>query len=161
MSTHDYLKLQVRLLVVEFGRRPVLEAFAAASEAPPDQIQDELSRREANNRSKALKQPKSIDAIIAGIPMTTDSQRQAIASLGRLYESRQFLPNLRDAEEFLRRSGALLKKQKSRKDALPLVLKALSGIAQSELDSILADATRSPGQSDYAILAKQLMGKPD
>ena len=106
-----------------------------------------------------MKRPKSLDEIIAGIPATTDGQRQAIATLARLYEAKQFLPNLRDAEGFLWRSGASPKKHKSRKDALPLVLEALSSMPQSELEAILADATRSPGQSDYAILARQLMGK--
>jgi hypothetical protein len=160
MNTHDYLKFQIRLLVAEFGRRPLVEAFAAASEVAPDQIHEELAKLEANKRAKAVKHPKSLDELIAGLPATTDEQRRAIASLGRLYESKQFLPNLRDAEEFLLRSGASAGKHRNRKDALLLILKALASMSQSELDAILADATRHPGQSDYAILANQLMGKP-
>ncbi len=160
MSTQDYLKFQIRLLVAEFGRRPLVEAFAAASEVAPDQIHDELSKLEANKRAKVVKHPKSVDEIIADIPAIAEDKRQAIASLGRLYESKQFLPNLRDAEEFLRRNASSVRKHKNRKDALPLVLKTLASMAQAELDSLLASATRPLGQSDYAILANQLMGKP-
>lgn len=159
MSTQDYLKVQVRLLVAQFGRRAALEALAAASEASPEQIQDAIARLEANKNAKAVRHPKSLDEHLAALPPLPDEQREIIRSLGRLYESKQFLPNLRNAEEFLRRNGAPLKSHKSRMGALASVLNVLSSMSQPDLEGLLADATRSQGQSDYAILARQLMGK--
>jgi hypothetical protein len=160
MSTQDYLKIQLRLLVAHFGRRPVLEAFAAASEASPDRIQDEIAKLGADRRAKATKHPKTLNDLISALPALSEGQRKAIENLGCLYEAKQFLPNLRDAYEFLRRSGAPPKKHKSRKDAIAPVLKALSSMPQHELEALLADTTRSTGQSDFALLARQLIGEP-
>ncbi len=159
MSTQDYLRVQVRLLVAQFGRRAALEALAAASEASPEQIQDAIARLEANKKAKTAKHPKSLDERLAALSPLPDEQRDIVRSLGRLYESKQFLPNLRDAEEFLRRSGAPPKRHKSRMGALASVLDVLSSMSQPDLEGLLVDITRSQEQSDYAILAEQLMGK--
>jgi hypothetical protein len=160
MNTHDFLKHQFRLLVLQFGRRTVLDAFAAASEASSEQLQDEISKLEAMKKAKATKLPKSLEDILSGVHGLSGDHLRAITSLARLYEAKQFLPNLRDAEEFVRRTGGAPRKHKSRKEAMAAVVKALASIPQSESEALLADATRSPGQSDYAILAKQIMGRP-
>ncbi|MGO8678753.1 MAG: hypothetical protein ACLQVX_23155 [Limisphaerales bacterium] len=159
MSTQDYLNIQIRLLVTHFGRRPVLEAFSAASEVPPDRILDEIAKLGADKRAKAAKHPKTLGDIINALPAMSEGQREVVENLGRLYEAKQFLPNLRDAYEFFRRSGLPLKKQKSRKEAMAYVITALSSMPQHELEVLLADTTRSAGQSDFALLARQLVGE--
>ena len=76
-----------------------------------------------------------------------------------MFEAKQFLPNLRDAEEFLRRSGVPERKYKSRKEVLAPVLKRLAELPENELESLIAHSTKTSGKSDYAVLANQLMGK--
>ncbi len=85
--------------------------------------------------------------------------RNLVLQLGRLFESKLFLPNLRDAEEFLRRAGAPPRKFKKRKEALGAVLKVLTEMRESELESLVSQNANTGGKSDYAILANQLMGK--
>jgi hypothetical protein len=158
MSTQDFLNTQIRLLIAQFGRRSVLETFAAASGVSPDQIIQEIEKLQAKKRGKESKPPKSLEELIANAAPRPEAYGKII-QLGHLYEAKHFLPNLRDAETFFRRYEASPKKYKSRKDALPVVLKVLSSMPQQELEILVDDLMRSPDQSDYAILAKQLMGK--
>lgn len=159
MNSSDFLKTQIQLLIATFGRRCVIEALASASDATADQIQAEIAKLEANRKAKAFKQPQPLERLISALPHLEDAQRNLIMQLGRRYESKQFLPTLRNAEEFLRRNNVPPKKHKNRTAALPAVLKVLSTLPRSELESLLADSTRPGGESDYSILAKQLMGK--
>jgi hypothetical protein len=159
MTTAELLKIQLRLLIAQFGRETVLGALAGLADATPEQLQEEIARFEAAKRTKRPRSDRSLAELVDALAPITDEVRNLITTLGRLYESKQFLPNLRDAEEFLRRAGATNKKHKSRRGALSAVLKVLSALPKSELESLVAQATSASGQSDYAILANQLMGR--
>jgi len=159
MTTTDYLKTQLRLLVAQFGRKAVMEAFAGLTDATPEQLQEEIARLEAARRARSPKRDKSLDDLMAALPQVPEQIREAVLRLGRLFESKQFLPNLRDAAEFLRRSGAPGRKFKKRREALGPILNALVQLPTPELESLVAQNTNASGQSDYAILANQLMGK--
>jgi hypothetical protein len=136
-----------------------LDALAGLSDAPPEQLQEEIARLEAAKQAKAPKRERTLDELIAALPPMPEDIRNLVVQLARFYESKLFLQNLRDAEEFLRRRGAASKKFKSRRNALGPVLKALSEMSVSELESLVAQHINTTGQSDYAILANQLMGK--
>ena len=159
MTTTDFLKPQLRLLFAQFGRRAVLEALAGLTDATPDQIQEEIARLEATRYAKSVKRDKSLDELIGELPIISEEVRDFVRRLGVLFESKQFLPNLRDAEEFLRRNTGVTKKYKNRRESLKAVLKTLSEMEVNELESLVAQNRNASGQSDYAILANQLMGK--
>jgi hypothetical protein len=159
MMTNDFLKTQLRLLIGQFGRRAVLEALAAATDATPEQIHDEIAKLETARHKKSSKRDKPLDELLASLPPASARAKELLAQLGRMFEAKQFLPNLRDAEDFLRRSGEPGRKYKSRKEVLVPVLKRLSEMAESELESLAAHSTNTSGKSDYAVLANQLMGK--
>jgi hypothetical protein len=159
MMTPDFLKTQLRLLIAQFGRRAVLEALADATDATPEQIHDEIAKLEITRRTKSSKRDKPLDELLASLPAASTRAKELLAQLGRLFEAKQFLPNLRDAAEFLRRGGSPERKYKNRKEVLAPVLKRLSEMPESELESLVAHSTNTSGKSDYAVLANQLMGK--
>src|SRR5438270_10861751 len=159
MSTSDFLRLHLRLLVSQFGRRSVLDALADVSGVSPEKIDTEIAAHEEKKRAKAPKHDKSLEELLRYLRVASEEVKKVIADIGHLYETKQFLPNLRDAEEFLRRTDASSKKFKSRRAALGAVLKVLSEMTLDELQSLLTQITSSHGQSDYSLLANQLMGK--
>src|SRR5438874_11406921 len=126
MMNNDFLKTQFRVLIAQFGRRAVLEALAGATDATPEQIQDEIAKLETTRRAKSPKRDKPLDELLASLPPASPRAKELLAQLGRMFEAKQFLPNLRDAEAFLSRSGTRDRKCKSRKGVLALVLKRLS-----------------------------------
>jgi hypothetical protein len=159
MMTNDFLKTQIRLLIAQFGRRAVLDALAGATDTTPEQIEDEIKKLETARRAKPTKRVKPLDELLASLPAAGSRKQELLAQLGRMFEAKQFLPNLRDAVDFLRRGGAPDRKYKSRKEVFSPVLKRLSEMPESELESLVAHSTNTSGKSDYAVLANQLMGK--
>jgi len=159
MSASDILRLQLRLLVSEFGRKAVVDVLAGLSDLSREQLEAEIAAHEARKRAKVPKREKSLEEIVGLLAVNSEDAKRTISQIGRLYETKQFLPSLREAEEFVRRSGSSPKKFKSRKAALASVLKAVSEMPDGEMQSLLAQVTNGCGQSDYALLANQLMGK--
>jgi hypothetical protein len=158
MNTTEFLKTQIQLLIANFGRRSVVEALASVSNLTAEQIDAEIAKQEANRKTKSSKKPKSLDQLTSALGPLSENQLKLVTQLGRRYESKQFLATLRNVEEFLHRNNVPPKQYKSRADALPAILNVLSGLSLSELESFLADSSPG-GESDYSILAKQLMGK--
>jgi hypothetical protein len=159
MNSENFLKLQLRLLTARFGRKSVLEALGSLSGSALDPVEADIAGQEGNKLPKAPKREKTVEEIVASLPLTSKEARESILELGHLYEAKQFLPNLRDAEEFLRRNGAPARKPKSRRAARAPVLRALSEVPLSELASLVHHTKAASGQSDFLILANQLMGK--
>lgn len=159
MKTSDFLKTQLRLLVAQFGRKAVMEALAGSTDSTPEQLQEEISRIETTRRSRLPKRDKSLDELVGALPQMTDRTKELVMKLGRLFESKLFLPNLRNAEEFLRRTGATSRKFKKRREVLGPILNALVLLPADELESLVAQHANTGGKSDYVILANQLMGK--
>jgi hypothetical protein len=159
MMTTDFLKTQLRLLIAQFGRKAVLDALAGLTNVTPDQLQNEIAKLETARSVKSSKREKSLDELLAALPSTGGKAKELVAQLGRMFEAKRFLPNPRDAEEFLRRKSAPGRKYKSRKEVMGAILKSLSEMPESELESLVAHSNDSGGKSDYAVLANQLMGK--
>jgi len=159
MSASDFLRLQLRLFISQFGRKTLVDALAGLSEITSDQLEAEIDARAARKRVKVPKHDKSLEELVEVLRIDSEEAKRTILQIGRLYEAKQFLPNLRDADNFLQRSGAPRKSYKSRKSALGAVLKAISEMPFPEMHSLLTQITSSHGQSDYELLANQLMGK--
>jgi hypothetical protein len=159
MSSPDSLKVQLRPLVARFGRTRVLQALRAVSETGVAQLEPEIADAGVKKPGKPPRQQKTVEEMVASLRLASEEAQRLMVQLGHLYESRQFLPNLHDADEFLRRNAASLRKCKSRKEALRPVLQALSGMPASELAELVDQTNHVSGQSDYAILANELMGK--
>jgi hypothetical protein len=159
MMTNDFLKTQLRLLIAQFGRRTVLESLANATDVTPEQIHKEIAKLETTRRAKSFKRDKSLEELLASLTPVSTHAKELLAQLGRMFETKQFLPNLRDAEGLLRRRGIPERKYKSRKEVFGPILRCLSEMAESELESLVAHNSNASGKSDYAVLANQLMGK--
>jgi hypothetical protein len=152
------LDIDVRLLVLRYGRQRVLAALARLVEQTPEQLEQELQALDREPAGGRRKQPKpSLIEIAASECRDRADILEPIKSLAIAFENRSFLPNLRDAQRFLDRAGSAPPKLKSRAAAGPLVIHVLSTLPKDELNS-LAERNVPGGESDYALLARAIMG---
>lgn len=159
------LELEVRLLMLRYGRRPVLDALATISEQSVEQLEQQLKAMEDGVRSKRKRPSKPT---LMEVAMVESEGRPEIANLLRViatkFENRAFLPNLRDVERFLYRieqPRSSRRAFKSRTAAGLALIRALAKLPQEEVHR-LADTAPSAGESDYSILSRAIMGKrPD
>lgn len=156
--TDDLLKLQVRLLLLQHGRKKVVQTLAVLGEQTPEQFESELSAAEERKPTKKRKVVSVSEAVANAVRERPDAA-ELLQLLATRYENRTFLPHLKDAQRFLDRSGAPHRKLKSRNEAGVHVITALFRLRIEELRQLAAKSVSSKGDSDYALLAREIVGR--
>lgn len=156
--TVSLLDLELRLLIARHGKTRVSEALSAISDVDVASIDAGVKAYEGKTRkNKQRSRPgKTMDEMIRDAhPKGLEAQR-LIEKLGRAYENKEFLPELREVSRFLESRGSSARAFRSRADALPAVLRALALCEVGELQT-LHDGRRGHG-SDLGIITDQILG---
>jgi hypothetical protein len=156
---NDLVKIKLRLLILQHGRREVVQGLAALGEQKIEDIEAELGKLEQRKVRRTRKMVSALDAL-ACTPPATPGTEELRRRLAIRFDNGSFLPQLRDVQRFLERANSVKSKVKSRRDAAQQVVSTLSRLSAGELSQLL----RSPEgekNSDYADLARQIMGRQD
>jgi hypothetical protein len=154
--TDDLLKLELRFLLLRYSRRRVLEGIAALSEQTLADIEGEIARL-AESRAHKQRKPKPTQGLVAEACRGRPEVADIVLTLASRFEAKTLLTQLRDVERFLDRAGVKHGKLKSRRAAIPHVVAALAQMRPEELKA-LAAPEGSTGGSDFAILAREIIG---
>lgn len=152
------LTLRTKLLVAEYGRKRVIEALAQVEDAEFETIEREVQAVRERKSSRHVR-PKELPELLrdAEISPQTFSLVERIAFA---YENKRYLPELWRVRRFLQSHGVDGSKVRSRAAALPVVIKVLGGLSESEVTKIAAELS-GPVRGDLRILADQILGRPD
>jgi hypothetical protein len=150
------LQLELRLLVLRHGRRAVLDALATSESQSVEELESEISALEGR---KTARKPKVVttESVIAKAFAHRPEAIPVVETLVRKYENKTFLPHLREVQRFIDRVGGPRGRLKSRSTALNHVIKALAKMSSEELSQV-TDGAETHGESDYEILAREIMG---
>ena len=154
-AVNQALALRTKLLVAEYGRKRVIAALAEAEDVEFETIEREVDAvRE--RRSNRHRRPKALPELLeeAEIDSQTFSLVRRIACA---YENKRYLPELWRVRRFLESHGVDASKVRTRTAALPLVIKALGGLRESELTEIETGLSGSV-RGDLRIIADQILG---
>lgn len=152
---NDLVRIKLRLLLLQHGRREVVQALAALGEQTVEDVEAELRKLEQKKASRTRRVVSAVDAlgdVHRDIPETDEPLRR----LAIRFDNRSFLPQLRDVQLFLERFNSAKRKVKSRRDAAQQVVSALSRLTADELSQLLR-LPEGEKDSDYADLARQIM----
>ena len=152
----DLLQIELRLLFLRYGKRGVLDALATLSEQTLPEIEADLRAAEERKRKRNRKSASATD-LVGELSSRRPEVSEALRVLANRYENRTFLPQVRDVHRFLDRTGSPYK-PRSRRDAAKRVMTALSRLDVEELNRLL-EGTVAQSTSDYAQLAREIMGK--
>src|SRR5262245_4687940 len=130
----ELLDIDVRLLVLRYGRQKVLAALARLVEQTPMELEQQLQALGHKISAARRKAPNPSLVEVAASECREHAEiMEPLRTLAVAFENRSFLPNLRDVERFLHRAGASPQKFKSRALAGPVVIRALSKLPKEEL----------------------------
>lgn len=152
-----FLEIDVRLLVLRYGRQRVIQALARLGEQTVEELEQQL--RTAEQTPKAKRPKRSILDLVALESRERPDIAEPLRALAVAYENRTFLPNMREVRRFLERVGASERNPRSRAAAAPVLIRTLAGLTGDELLRLGAEE-RSGGESDYSLLARAIMGRP-
>lgn len=157
-----WLTLELRLLVLRYGRQAVVRALAGLGMQSVELLELELEaleERKKAQRKGAGRKP----ATASTADLVADSFRDRpeliprVEVIIRQFENRTFLPQLRDVHRFLDRAGLTRGRVKSRKEATRPFITALAMLPSEELLE-LSRISQHGAESDFALLAREIMG---
>jgi hypothetical protein len=144
------------MLTLRYGRGAVLAALARAGDQTVEDLEGQLATLEARKDKQKAKTISTASLISSGF-QDRPELIPAVESAITRYENRAFLPHLRDVQRFFDRYSVNRTKLKSRKAALPSVIRALATMHSTDIHRLLHSPSPE-GDSDYAILAREIMG---
>jgi len=147
---------------VEGVRYDVLDSLAALSDQTLEDLEAEISLIERwKTTHKSSKKPIP-DAVTQACQERPECA-EMLHTLGTRYENRTFLPNVRDVQRFLARTGSFHGRVRSRREAVRHVMTSLCRLSINDLERLTAASPQA--DSDFALLAREIMGggktKPD
>jgi hypothetical protein len=156
----DLLTIEARVLLLRYGRKRLLEAFAALSNESPEQLESDLNLAlTAAEHQKARPRSKTVSAseLTAHFSIEDPDKVQALKSLAIRFDNHAFLPGLKDVQRFLDRMGSTHHRFRSRREASREVMVILSRLQANDLKQLLVAPDDGRG-SDFALLAEEIMG---
>ena len=152
------LDLELRLLIARYGKAKVAEALSGIGSTELNAIKAGIEDYENGaKRSKAHRRiEKSIEEMVREVNPVNPDIAQLLEKLARAYENKEFLPELRKVRQFLEYRDIPTSKIRSRRDALPIVLRVLAPCSIDELREL--DEERRDSRSDLGIITDQILG---
>ena len=149
------LTLRTKLLVAEYGRKQVIAALAQVEDVEFETIEREVEAvRE--RRSSRHRRPKALPDLLKEAQV--DSQTYSLVErIACAYENKRYLAELWRVRRFLESHGEDASRVRTRTAALPVVIKVLGGLSESELSEITAGLS-GPVRGDLRIIADQILG---
>jgi hypothetical protein len=151
------LNLELRLLILRYSRRRIIDSLAKLGDQTPEEIERELtavSTRKAQRVTKPKVRPSS--DLIADACRDRPEVMELVTTLVNRFENLTFLPQRRDVVRFFDRLGISHGTLKSRRISAAAVISALAGLELEELKR-LASPPAADSESDLAVLAREIM----
>jgi iron-sulfur cluster repair protein YtfE (RIC family) len=152
--------LELRLLVLRYGERVVMDALARRLKLSIDEVEKAISDLEAKRAEKKVKShssPQNIEHLLNDIPV---AKRQYVEKLIARFLSGMFLSNSRDIVDFFKVHGAKRSPRSSRKETIVPLVRMLRELQEDELQRLLETQSSSSGDTnDYLSFAQHLTGK--
>ena len=153
----ELLEIEMRLLILRYGRPKVLRTFARLSELSVEELEQRL--RAVEQRPKAKRPKLSAMDVFTSEFQDHHEIARTLRALAVDFDNHTFLPHLRDVQRFLDRIGSPAGKLKSRAAAAPFLMRALARLTSDDLGRLLV-AGKSTADSDYSLLARAIMNSP-
>ena len=160
-SSNALLDLELRLLVARHGRKRVHDTLSRIGEVDPSALESMVEALDADAkteqaRPRSNRSAKSVDELLGDFVPLASEVRDLLEKLGNAYEAKTFLPALREVKSFLELRGESVTRLRSRREALPRILRTLACLPVEELRSI--DAERLDKRGDLEVIADQILG---
>jgi len=153
---NDFLKIEMELLLLKYGEASVVKALAEAQGVSADKLLQNLEDKRKQKRqgtTKARVRKPAID--IARELIEGSENEQLLLDLAGRFQSKSFLPQLKDVKRFAERNG-ISDNFASRDAAAKPLFEKLRMFSRERIQELLASAD-SAKESHFAQLSKQLI----
>jgi len=135
MSSPKFLEYEVVLLLAKYGKSTVLHALAQKINVTPEELETLLQKLPTSKSGSSPSKKPSAQELVGELAQAHPEKANMLRTLHGRFENRSFLPELRDVKRFFEQRTRTLGATKSRVEALPKLLRLLSELPVSELES--------------------------
>ena len=154
------LNIEIRLLIVKYGYKNILEALSKTKGTSIDEIESLIVSLQKKSAIRKPTKKKSVMEVAEDV-ISGAENHASLHKLALKYQNKEFLPQLKDVRRFLERSGIKSNKLKSRLNSTKKVFEFLKGLSKHELESLLTEIPEN-GESAFSALANEIIGsQPD
>lgn len=159
MTSKDFLRLHLTLLLSQHGEQSVLESLAPLLGSSADELRLRLADVQSVSRARSRsvsgsEKPEPIEALLAAHP----EKAQVVLELRSRFEARTFLPEMKDVRRFLDRHGQPRSSLKKRDAGFAQVAQQLVKLPLADLQAMLA-MPADTGFSSLGVIADQILGR--
>ena len=156
MTSSTYLDHEVALLLAKYGSKAVLAALARNMQLSPDELESLLKKLPSKKpAARSRKSPAPVDPIEQLIQQHPAKARY-FRSLQVRFQSRTFLPELRDVRRFFEQHSQALGSIKSRTESFTRLFRLLADLDLTELDE-LCQADPHGEYSSLGLIADEIL----
>ena len=149
------LEIDVSLLFLRYGKDVVLDRIRQLEERSAEEVAASVSALSKGTRKRQPRKSaldKALEVELARRPDLAEPLRVVAAN----FDSKRFLPNLRDVRRFLEKLGRASEAAKTRAQAGPVLLQALCALSRDELADIAA-TSGATGESGLSLLTRAIL----
>jgi|ERR1041385_381903 hypothetical protein len=151
--TSDIVALEVRLLLLKYGREPVMRALSAATHATDDELKASLSNQIHSTKARKRKRELKPEEFVESRSDLDPNRKTLVKTLAQRYMSRRFLGSWAEIDDFVRSHGVETLRTTNRQRAWPVVYEILARLPFSDLSELEKENAARKDKSDYEVLA--------
>jgi hypothetical protein len=151
--TTDIITLEIKLLLLKYGRDSVLRALAQADEIPINELSALIAQKKPKAKSQGRKRNLKPEEFVESRQGLDSERKTLLLALARRYTNRTFLPTWSQIEEFVHQHTGENFRASNRQRAWPAIYRVLSELSLNELSSVEKESANREDKSDYEVLA--------
>ncbi len=137
MTREQFLDYEISLLLAKYGENRVIATLAGKLGLSTTDLSESLRRLSEVRPRVSKRKPPDVMKIIDSVSAESPEKAHCLQLLYTQFQSRVFLPELRDIRRFFDRYSDDLGHAKSRDDAAPRLFRLLARFSPPELENLL------------------------
>ncbi|XQA78042.1 hypothetical protein ACM9W9_20020 [Xanthomonas sacchari] len=160
MTSKNFLKLHLSLLLAQYGERSILEVLAPLLGLSQTELQKRINeiQKTNNKKSKDRKLPNTSGTSLKNLLAEYPEKAEIILKIQERFLARTFLPHLKDVRRFLDRHGQSSSTLKKRDEGFARIARQLVSLTSQELEAILIEPPASE-YSSLGLISDQILGR--
>ena len=149
----ELIGLEIRLLLLKYGRDAVMRAIAGATEMSVEELEALLAQKIHSRKSRKRKRDLKPEEFVESRQDLDPERKSLLRVLARRYTGRRFLSTWAEIDTFVRDHGGEGVQSRNRHRAWPLIHRVLARLPLDDLAEIEKENATREDKTDYEVLA--------
>lgn len=156
MSTDEILELELSLLLIKYGEKRVLKSLAKVNGLRASELEANLKRIHQAEKKPTKRKGRDTSKVVEEIINQHPQKTQLLKLLYSRFQSRTFLPQLRDIKRFFNKHSLEPGSLSSRNNSAAKVFKLLANLDEIELKELTQEQDKAQ-YSALGIISDEIM----